>query len=735
MKGTRIIQGLALGGALLAVTWLVVVPAFGSSVGSKVPPPSVSGVLPTDYYANDTPNDCGKLFYPSGGAPTYAFRIKDGTSKKYTDPATGATFTLTVNPPNSGYPSGSGSAKWPAYANGTYFSFTSTGAAIVDVGVDGDNEKDATRYSYSGAAGGSVSGDGYLHASALKTNSDGSPKTLDGLDDMSFCYNKPAATVSGSVYRDANQDKTNNDSSPLAGWTVNLYAGGTLSQHTTSSSTGAYSFSVPAGSATYTVCEVPPTGGWSQTQAGTATCSGTGELSSGYAVTAPTGGATYSGRDFGNVQLVSISGTAFTDVSGNGVQDAGDGGLTALTATLTDNTKGTSTTTTTGADGSFTFGSSNVAGNSFTVCIQAPSGTNKQTAPGSGGGCSGAGQAANANKFTLAAAGDTTSLFGFQPIGSIAGMLYNDVNQNGTYDSGDTTQPGWTVDLYAGSGTSPVQTTTSDSSGNYSFSLPLTAAGYTVCEAPPAASGDWAQSEPDPSSMNHCLNGTDLPKGYVLTPGGEGASITGNDFGNVPAHSASTGTITTPDNTYQANLGSPKDVNVVINDGTTSDGKPYVSLWSGDSTGTKVPILEKITFPNGLNDDGTFKYTQVEYTDGFPFVPADAKPMPACKVDPRDPADPDSLTTEFKNPSTEDQVLPAGATSCLIVESPYADPDGHAFARRVRLLGRRRLQDDRLVEEASPRSCARRSVSRSSSSRAASPPASSARARRTSSCS
>ena len=105
--------------------------------------------MPTDYYANDTPNDCGKLFYPSGGAPTYAFRIKDGTSKKYTDPATGATFTLTVNPPNSGYPSGSGTAKWPAYANGTYFSFTSTGAAIVDVGVDGDNEKDTTRYNYS----------------------------------------------------------------------------------------------------------------------------------------------------------------------------------------------------------------------------------------------------------------------------------------------------------------------------------------------------------------------------------------------------------------------------------------------------------------------------------------------------------------------------------------------------------------------------------------------------------
>ena len=52
------------------------------------------------------------------------------------------------------------STGWPAYANGKYVSFASTGAAVVDVGVNGGN--DTTHYGY--AAAGFTTGDGYLHA-------------------------------------------------------------------------------------------------------------------------------------------------------------------------------------------------------------------------------------------------------------------------------------------------------------------------------------------------------------------------------------------------------------------------------------------------------------------------------------------------------------------------------------------------------------------------------------------
>ena len=318
MNRMRSIQGLVLVAALLAVTWLVVVPAFGSSAGSKVPPPSVSGVLPTDYYANDTANDCGKLFYPSGGAPTYAFRIKDGTSKKYTDSATGATFTLTVNPPNSGYPSGSGTAKWPAYANGTYFSFTSTGAAVVDVGVDGDNEKDSTRYNYSSAPGGSVSGDGYLHASALRTNSDGSPRTLDGLDDISICYNT-FAPISGKAFIDANGNGTSDDAvDPSAGGlTVTLFNGsGTSLGTTTTGSDGSYTFAKENVGAAYKVCIGAPTAdanGYLETlPTSGAACAAPASV--GYTI-AKLGVSGQSKQDFGFEPLGSVAGTVYNDVN------------------------------------------------------------------------------------------------------------------------------------------------------------------------------------------------------------------------------------------------------------------------------------------------------------------------------------------------------------------------------------------------------------------------------------
>ena len=568
MKGTRIVQGLVLGGALLAVTWLVVVPAFGSSVGSKVPPPSVSGVLPTDYYANDTPNDCGKLFYPSGGAPTYAFRIKDGTSKKYTDPATGATFTLTVNPPNSGYPSGSGSANWPAYANGKYFSFTSTGAAIVDVGVDGDNEKDTTRYSYSGASGGSVSGDGYLHASALKTNSDGSTKTLDGLDDMSFCYNTFAP----------------------------------------------------------------------------------------------------------------ISGTAFIDANGNGTKDDPvDASASGLMVTLFNGVGTSLGTTTTASDGSYTFPKESV-GAAYKVCIGAPTADANgylETLPTSGAACA-APASVGYTIAKLGVSGQSNQDFGFEPLGSVAGTVYNDVNQNLANDDGSALS-GWTVTLYGGGQPASMPT---GPDGSYKFKVPFsTSTTYTVCETP--KDGTWAQDVPLPSSPSVCSGANELLKGNQFKPATEDATIIDQDFGNVAAVlcNSQDGSVPSPNpGTYDVNVppsscstgGSKANTGFVVDSGVQPDGTPYVSVWTGDSQGAKVPLLEHINFPDALTADGTLQYTHLVYTDPFPFT-GTPQTMPSCKVDPRDSSDHTKLSTSpvnYTNPDNARAVLPGTATSCVISLTP-----------------------------------------------------------------
>jgi hypothetical protein len=572
MKRMRIVQGLALVGALTAVTWFVVVPAIASSAGSKIPPPSASGVTPTDFVVNDAPNDC-KSFYGSATAPTYSFRIKDGTSKTYTDSATGATFTLKLNPGN---PDSTGKS-WPAYANNTYFSFTSTGAAIVDVGVDGQNERDAARYNYSGLSGGAVTSDGYLHADATKTNSDGSTKTLDGLDDMSFCYNQ-FAPISGTAFIDANGSGTNDDTvDPAAGGlTVTLFNGsGTQLGTTTTASDGTYTFAKEIVGTAYKVCIAAPTAD-----------------ANGYLQTLPTSGAACS------------------------------------------------------APASF----------GYTIAKLGPSGQAKQD-------------------------------FGFEPLGSVAGTVYNDVNQNRANDDGSPL-PGWTITLYGGA--KPVSTTTA-SDGSYKLTLPFsTSTNYTLCETPtaPPQGHTWAQDVPLPSTTTICgpnQNGNgasgapnELLKGLQFTPQTISDTITGKDFGNVAAVTCNPdGSVPSPNpGTYNVNLppstcstsGTKANTGFVVDSGV-QNGTPYVSVWTGDSQGAKVPLLEHINFPNALNPDGTLQYTHLVYTDAFPFTGA-LVTMPSCKVDPRDSSDLTQLATAYTDSNNSGAVLPDGATSCVIDLTP-----------------------------------------------------------------
>ena len=433
MRRKSIVLGPALVAALVAFAWFVVLPAVAATAKSVLPA-STGGVTPTSVSVNDAPNDC-KVFYASG-APTYSFRIKDGTSKTYTDSATGATFTLKVNPGN---PDSTGHS-WTAYANNTYFSFTSTGAAIVDVGVDGANERDAARYNYSTQPGGVVTSDGYLHATAVKTNSDGSTKTLDGLDDMSFCYNK-FAPISGTAFIDANGSGTNDDAvdPSAAGLTVTLFNG--------------------------------------------------------------------SGTSLG--------------------------------------------TTTTAADGTYTF-AQEIVGAAYKVCIAAPNADANgylQTLPTSGPACTAPASVGYAIA-KLAASGQTKQDFGFEPLGSVAGTLFNDVNQDQSNDAGDSPLSGWTVTLYGGA--QPVSMP-SGQDGSYKFKVPFsTSTTYTLCETPtttpPPPSDTWAQDVPLPSSTIACSGTNELPKGLQFTPQTVSDTIIGKDFGNVAAVTCNpTGSVPSPD--------------------------------------------------------------------------------------------------------------------------------------------------------------------------------------------
>ena len=667
----RSVGALVVVAAAAGLLLFVVLPALASTVGSSVPPASSpGGVTPTLFSIRDQEgqeNDC-KNFYSSGG-PTNSFVIKDGKTGTYTDKATGATFTLTVDPGNPGN-------SWPAYASGKYFSFTSTGAAIVDVGVDGANERDATRYRYSSLAAGFVTSDGYLHASAVKTNSSGIPTSLDGLDDMAFCYNV-AGSASGTVFNDANHNgvKDSGDGG-LPSRTIDLYKGGSKVGSTTSDANGLYSFTTLTPGNTYTVCIVGQAG-QAQTlpvtaTTGSAVCSGPGENGVGYTFTTS---QNVKNLNFGLASQATISGTAFVDNNGDGANNGSDSPAGNLTATLY-NGSGTSlgTMQTDAQTGSISFPNQFV-NDTYTVCISSPSGQSTQTLPSSGGGCTA--QGTNGYTFVLAAGGKTDANFGFEPYGAVSGTVYNDANQNATIDAGEA-QPGWKVNLYAGS--SLVQSKTSGTDGSYSFALPLSpGTNYTVCEAPP--SGTWAQTEPNPASGNLCTGSTELPKGYAFTPLTTGETHSGNDFGNAQAATCGTGGVAgSGDSVFECKPGHTYS----FNSGTLSNGLPFVSVFAGDQSGgaaTNQPTIEKVTLPDPVGADGQVQFTHLQYTDTFTgtgYSLSDLHPMPYCLVDPSGgPSDPSGWGSGFPNSTT--QVLPAGATSCSITITTGLDATNNGY--------------------------------------------------------
>jgi hypothetical protein len=283
---------LAAGGVLVGLMMFIVLPAIASTAGQPVPPPSTLGVMPIDVDTGGQSNDCAVFNSPAANQ----FRIANPKSKTYSTSVNGApvTFTVKLNPDSA--------TGLPGYANQKYMDVSSTGAAIVDIGIKGGN--DETDYRYSGQPLGYTTADGALHAPAQTTLADGTPTALYSISNLTFCFDV-RGSVSGTVYHDVNESGTNDDNSPQSGWTVRLYQGTTLVKTTTSGSGGSYAFALQlATGSQYTVCEVPPSGNWAQTQpspSGTNVCSAAGELVKGYRFTPTSATQQFTGNDFGNV--------------------------------------------------------------------------------------------------------------------------------------------------------------------------------------------------------------------------------------------------------------------------------------------------------------------------------------------------------------------------------------------------------------------------------------------------
>lgn len=302
-------------------------------------------------------------------------------------------------------------------------------------------------------------------------------------------------TISSTKFNDITGDGFSADDTPLGGVTVNLFrdadgdgvltaADGAAVASATTAADGSYSFS-DLGPGTYFVQEVILSG---SVQTGAPAY---------YTVNAASG-VNVPNENFADFQYITISGTKFTDITGNGFS-ADDTPLAGVTINLYKN-GGTAAfaTTTTDANGSYSF--SNLGPGTYSVQEVVPAGS---TQTGGVGG------------YTVMAQGGTDATvkdFANFQLGSISGVKFNDLNGDGVRQSGENGLPGWTIQLLDTSN-NVLATTVTAADGSYSFNG-LQAGTYRVREVGQAG---WVQM-----SVN---------SGDVTITSGTVVSI-GEDFGN-----------------------------------------------------------------------------------------------------------------------------------------------------------------------------------------------------------
>jgi uncharacterized repeat protein (TIGR01451 family) len=199
--------------------------------------------------------------------------------------------------------------------------------------------------------------------------------------------------------------------------------------------------------------------------------------------------------DFGLYEPGSVYGTVFHDLDGDKTQDTNEPGISNVTVTLYDNNGDLFATTTTADDGSYTF--HQVPVGSYTVTETDPEGYNSTTP--------------NTVSVDVPDNGSDQADFGDQQPGSLTGVVFDDLNNNGTQDPGEPGISNVTITLYD-TNNNQVSTTTTANDGSYSFTN-LIPGSYTVTETDPA---DY-------------LSTTDNSKEDVKVPAGGSATV---DFGD-----------------------------------------------------------------------------------------------------------------------------------------------------------------------------------------------------------
>ncbi|HEY0685361.1 MAG TPA: SdrD B-like domain-containing protein [Steroidobacter sp.] len=298
-----------------------------------------------------------------------------------------------------------------------------------------------------------------------------------GVQATGYNFAESGSAVIGVVFRDFNRDGVQQPGdTPIANVTITLRdAGNTIVGTTTTAADGSYMIAgIAAGN--YTVIETQPDGyGSAATSPDTV------------AVVVPTNGvATASFAD----TLSTLAGAVYIDLNGNGVRDAGEAGIASVTVTLTGtDMSGAAVNRSVGTDatGAFLFIdllTPTGAGYTLTQPTQPAAYADGIDAAGTAGGSVGNDVVTGIN---LAVNTDATGYLFGEGGSTISGVVFKDVNANGTREGGETPLANVVIVARDISNTI-VATTTTDASGTYTF-VGLPAGNYTIEETQPAGYG------------------------------------------------------------------------------------------------------------------------------------------------------------------------------------------------------------------------------------------------------
>ncbi len=401
-------------------------------------------------------------------------------------------------------------------SGGTYSFTTDSNSNLLRPGTYQVVETAPSGYLLGAATVGTVNGtsDGAV-VSATKIGSVALTSGQSG-DSYNFGDVKPV-TVGGTVYEDTNDSGALVGGDPLlAGVTVTLSGtndvGTSITATATTNASGVYSFTTDSSSnllrpGTYAVTETLPSGYLTRAATvGTVNGTSDGSVVSATQIGSVVLAESQSGisYNFGNLKPVTVGGTVYEDKNDSGALVGGDPLLAGVTLTLSGtNDLGTSitATATTNASGVYSF-TTDSSGNTlrpgtYAITETLPSGYLTRAATVGTVNGSADGSVVSATKIGSVVLAESQSGISYnfgnlKPV-TIGGTVYEDTNDNGVLNTGEPGISGVTLTLSGTNdkGTSIAATTTTNSSGAYSFTTDssgnvLRPGTYTITETLPS---------------------------------------------------------------------------------------------------------------------------------------------------------------------------------------------------------------------------------------------------------